>query len=441
MCGVRLVTVGQAAHAAHDAQHVVVGRIHVHVHGGVSTRKGTGSQSQVQHGIVNAREVAGATGLDLLRLQSEGIDADIVSGPGVSVVLVGLDHREIVALALHEAVLAVQLNLGHGSGVIAVVIIIIARNVSLVVAVIKDGVLDRPHHLLTGVVELELDLVRGGGHRLSASELELLNQILVCHLGETTTLLGIQIDVVHEQRAGHHPQLGHIVEGGRLLSSGATSDVQQILERSEIHIDLHLVILEGNQRQGQARMTIEPELQRDIQSLLRLASILILNIARSTGSTIVSSRTRNHVAVSRLDTGRQSQLIPDIQPLAVVLVNLLATDLHSHIVDQEVAHRGHPTKVTCGVDHSAVNGGQGHLDIHLGDQIAVTGDGGLYTLAKVAHTVEGLLDGLHRKVGVTTIQLLEKGHLGVSRQIHVLCAISHELHKTTGRHLYLCRRI
>ena len=178
MCGVRLVTVGQAAHAAHDAQHVVVGRIHVHVHGGVFTGKGTGSQSQVQHGIVNAREVAGATGLDLLRLQSEGIDADIVSGPGVSVVLVGLDHREIVALALHEAILAVQLNLGHGSGVIAVVIIIIARNVSLVVAVIKDGVLDRPHHLLTGVVELELDLVRSRGHGLSTSELELLNQAL-----------------------------------------------------------------------------------------------------------------------------------------------------------------------------------------------------------------------------------------------------------------------
>jgi hypothetical protein len=35
---------------------------------------------------------------------------------------------------------------------------------------------------------------------------------------------------------------------------------------------------------------------------------------------------------------------------------------------------------------------------------------------------------------VSAVKLLKKGHLGVGRQVYVLCAIGYELHQTTGSH-------
>jgi len=52
------------------------------------------------------------------------------------------------------------------------------------------------------VVEVELDLVIGGGHRLIASELELLNEVLVGDLGEAATLVSVEVDVVNIEGGG-----------------------------------------------------------------------------------------------------------------------------------------------------------------------------------------------------------------------------------------------
>jgi hypothetical protein len=52
------------------------------------------------------------------------------------------------------------------------------------------------------VVEVELDLVVGGGHGLIARELELLNEVLVGDLGEAATLVRVKVDVVNIEGGG-----------------------------------------------------------------------------------------------------------------------------------------------------------------------------------------------------------------------------------------------
>ena len=52
------------------------------------------------------------------------------------------------------------------------------------------------------MVEVELDLVVGGGHRLVARELELLNEVLVGDLGEAATLVRVEVDVIYVEGRG-----------------------------------------------------------------------------------------------------------------------------------------------------------------------------------------------------------------------------------------------
>ena len=156
----------------------------------------------------------------VLRLEGEGVDVD-TNGGDVGVVLVRLDQVEVLALTLGEPVVAVELDLGDGDRVVAGK----ALNAGEGVAGVEDGpvppvgvverlhalprvdsgvvagdegvALDNPNKLLCGVVEVELDLVVGGGHRLIARELELLNEVLVGDLGEAPTLVRVEVDVVN----------------------------------------------------------------------------------------------------------------------------------------------------------------------------------------------------------------------------------------------------
>ena len=54
----------------------------------------------------------------VLRLEGEGVDVD-TNRRDVGVVLVGLDQVEVLALALRESVVAVELDLGDGDRVVA----------------------------------------------------------------------------------------------------------------------------------------------------------------------------------------------------------------------------------------------------------------------------------------------------------------------------------
>jgi len=285
----------------------------------------------------------------LLRLQSEGVDVDTDSGD-VGVVLVRLDPVEVVAVTYGESVVAVQLDEGRdyrvvtshtlntGDGVTGLEdgavppVAVVERLLALpgvddgVVAADERVALYNPDELLARVVEVELDLVGRGGDGLAASELEGVDQVLVGNLGELAALVRVQVDVVNIQR-GCNEALGRDavaddVGVGDLLGSIVPAHVAQVIE---FQVDAHLVVLEGDQGQSQTRVAVKPELERDVQSVLRGA---LLNLVRSVGGTgaavgvaVLTTLDQyvhqlrdvtNHLGVASLLARLLGELIPDL---------------------------------------------------------------------------------------------------------------------------------
>lgn len=89
---------------------------------------------------------------------------------------------------------------------------------------------------------------RGGrGGSLGTGELQLLDQVLVGNLGETGALLGVQEDVIHP-----HGHLGAAAASGADASRDHTGDAVRQGE-----VELHLVVLQGNQGESQAGGLVE----------------------------------------------------------------------------------------------------------------------------------------------------------------------------------------
>lgn len=524
----RLVGVGQTTHTGHHAQHVVVHGIHAHL--GRTTRAHcVDGHRQLEGRLVDTGEVAGAAGLVLLGLQREGIHVD-THRRRASVVLVRLHTVEVATLALREAVLAVQLQLGNLHGVLAGaldtrvqhhlgqqvvgglgehLVARIGRRVQprrthsegralhdahtrqvrtgrtiasrgrhgdrggttdqratgqhihhdtlraevigvveglaavhlsdevLVGRAVHEGVtLDNPHQLLHGVVEVQLDLVAGAGDALSASELQLLDQVLVSLLGEAATLLRVQVHVVNVQgRSRQGLDGGGRGRGTRQLVVAA---VDPLLE---LHVDAHLVVLQGDQGDGQTRVAAEPELQRDVQGLrgrarARGAAVGQLGTSARGIQGIATLVLHQHQVVGVTDHVIQSldgtrilgQLGPDLEPVTILAVDALTTDLQLDHLQQPVADVVQPAEaVQVGRRTGQVHGRQHNLDVGAVHQIGVTVDHSRHTLVEVGLAVEGHLDGLHGEVGVALVQHLPEGNLGVTRDVDILGTIAHEL--------------
>jgi len=403
----------------------------------------------------------------LLRLQGEGVHIDTNSGD-VGVVLVRLDQVEVLALALIKSIVAVELDLGSHNRVVARQALNTGHGVArlqhraippigVVVALLAlvgvDGgigavyeriTLNNPHELLARVVEVHLDLVGRGGHRLTAGELELLNQVLVRDLGEASALIRVQVDVVNIQGRRDQARGGHTVTDGVLVRRRGGGVVEaQIGQLLELQPDLDLVVLEGDQGQSKTRVAAEPELQGNVQSVLRGARG---NLVEGVGLRVVGAgsiaalttldeqvdqlrHVANHLGITGLLTSLLGELVPDVEPVTIVLVDLLATNLNIHVVDQVVTDPVQPPELsTRAVRGLESNLGQGGLEVDTVDQVTITRDGALNLLAEVGSTREGLLDGLHGEVGVATVDDLEEGNLRVTGKVDILCAVSDELH-------------
>ena len=112
-----LVGVRETTHAGHDTENVVVDGVHAHL-GGASRAHRVHGHRELERRLVDTREVARAAGLVLLRLEREGVHVDAL-GRRARVVLVRLHAGEVASLALREAVLAVELQLGNLHRVLA----------------------------------------------------------------------------------------------------------------------------------------------------------------------------------------------------------------------------------------------------------------------------------------------------------------------------------
>jgi len=306
------------------------------------------------------------------------------------------------------------------------------------------------------MVEVQLDLVRGRTDRLITGELQLLDQVLMRVLRHPATLISIQEHVVDVQGRSHQ---GLVVRSRHLGSGeGAAAAVQvghspeALVNRAQIKVDLHLVVLERDQRQSQTGVTAVPELERDVQGRLRQGAARGAHLGRrAAGARAIHLRegrvgdvgqlgsVTHHLVVATL-VAAQGQLVPDMHPVTILAVNALAANLDLHLGDQLLAGEVQPAREHAvhailpgyrSVRHRLVNLGQGNLQVRAVRKITITADRARNAPAEVGLAIERLLDRLHREVSVTTVGHLPEGDLRVTGQVHVLRAVSDELHKST----------
>ena len=134
--------------------------------------------------------------------------------------------------------------------------------------VIDVGVgLDNPDELLAWVVEVKLDLVRRRADRLVTGELQLLNEVLMGVLGHLAALIRIEENIVDVQGGGHQ---GLLVGSGHRLNARGTGKAldgpQALTNGAEIDVDLHLVVLQGDQGESQTGVAAEPEKEGNVES-------------------------------------------------------------------------------------------------------------------------------------------------------------------------------
>ena len=143
----------------------------------------------------------------------------------------------------------------------------------------------------------------------------------------------------------------------------------------------------------------------------------------------------NHLGITGLLTRLLGEFIPDVEPLAVVLVDTLTTDFEFNGLNEVVTNPVEPAELSTRTVR-ALEGDlrESGLEVDTVDQVTVTLDGAGYTLAEARGTVERVLNGLHGEVGVTTVDNLEEGDLGVTSEVNILGAISDELHQATTCH-------
>jgi hypothetical protein len=375
-----LIAIGKTTHARHHAENVVVRGIHIHS-GGSGGANSVVGYSQEESGVINAGQVACAAGLVLLGLESERVDVH-TDGRDVGVVLVRLDLVEIATLTNLEAVVAVELEersddrvltghtlntsdgvtrLEHGAvppiGEVEGLLAlpggddgVIARHIGVA--------LDNPHKLLARVVEVELELVGGGGDGLTASELEGLDEVLVGDLSELAALIRVEVDVIDIEggsgQVGGRDTVADAVGVGEL-----GGDVEaEIAEVVELEVDADLVVLEGDQGESKTRIAAEPELEGDVESVVRGAvENLRRRVGLTTSAVIVAALTTlyeqvgelgdvtYHLGVTGLLSRLLSELIPDVEPLTVVLVDALATDFELDGLDEVVTNPVEPAEL------------------------------------------------------------------------------------------------
>jgi len=425
------------------------------------------SEAGLVVGVSGAVPVSGPVGRDLgihgtSRLEkSVGVNEGVLSDEGVGV---SLGNRLGAAESMD--------GIGERINGIGVVERLGAEHLE------KEGVADKgravinvliglhnPDKLLHGVVEVELDLVGGGTHRLVASELELSDEVLVGVLGHSATLVGVKEHVIDIEGSSNQGLVvgdggRHRLAGGTLSRGGNSAGrrslavavegghgPQALINRADIKVDLDLVVLKSNEGKGEAGVGAEPELEGHVEGGLGKSVTGSAHLARSLGvarSVDISERgisdegelggVSNHLEVTSLLLGGHGELVPDVHPVAILAIDALATNLNLNLGDNLLSREIQPTGIHAkGVSsgarvgarsHKLVNLGESHLEVGAVGKIAVTTDRTLNAATEISLSVEGLLDRFNSKVGVASVSDLPESDLGVASKVYVLCAVS-----------------
>ena len=292
------------------------------------------------------------------------------------------------------------------------------------------------------MVEVELDLVGRRADGFITSELELLNQVLVGVLGHAPALIGVEEHVVNIERSSNE---GLVVGRVHLLRTGGgdngTDSPQALVDGANIEVDLDLVVLQGNKREGKTGVAAEPELKGDVEGGLGQGIAGSANLTRGggvaraincgesgVGDVSQLGGVADHLVVTALLLRRLSELVPDVHPVTVLAVNALATDLNLNLRNELLTGEVEPTGINSGGVKTLSDFGQGDLKVSAVSQVTVAADSAGNTPAKVSLAVESLFNRLHGKVGVSLVRHFPEGNLRITSKIDVLCAIGDKLH-------------
>ena len=277
--------------------------------------------------------------------------------------------------------------------------------------------LNDPDEFLDGVVEIEARLVRRARERFFTRELELINEVFVRYLGKTATFVSVEVDVVDVERGVLEVGVKH--RGNRRLVR--TTNNVALAGASEFNVDNNFVVLESNEGKSKTRVTAEEELEGDIERRLGLFNRRRGNTRRDGGRwrTFVGfvrregERVTNHTLVTGLETRGEREFVEDFEPVTIVEINTLTTDLEFNRVDEEVTERVYPTERST----RDLNLGDVDLEVDTVNEITVTRDRAADTLAEVSRAIERLLNRFHGKVCVTSVHDLEKSDLWITSTI------------------------
>ena len=207
------------------------------------------------------------------------------------------------------------------------------------------------------MVEVELELVGAGRDGLTARELEDIDEVLVTHLGELAALIRVEVDVVDVEGGRAQALLGDTVADGVRVRARRVVPAQ-VVEDVELEVDADLVVLEGDQGQGQTRVAAEPELERDVERVHGRARANDLEGVGLTAIARVVARraadvdkvrelrnVANHGRIAGLLARLLRELVPDVEPVTIVLVDALAANLELNVVDEILTNPVEPAEL------------------------------------------------------------------------------------------------
>ena len=278
----------------------------------------------------------------------------------------------------------------------------------LVGTVVNDVLaLDDPDEFLYGVVEVEARLVRRARERFFTRELELVDEVFVRDLSEAATFVSVEVDVVDVERSVLEVRVKHRRDR-RLVR---TTNNVALSSASEFNVNDDFVVLESNERESETRVAAEEELEGNVERRLGLFDRARSNTRRDGGRRRAFVRFRrrerervtNHALVTSLEARGKREFVEDFEPVTIVEVNTLTTDLEFNRVDEEVTERIDPT------ERSTRNRYRRDIDLEVDtvNEITVARNRAAYALAEVGRAVESLLNSFHGKVSVASVDDLE----------------------------------
>ena len=253
-----------------------------------------------------------------------------------------------------------------------------------------------PHQFLDWVIVRQSDLLGGGSvsQRVSASVLDLFDQVFMTLLRESSTLFSVEVDVVT-------PHL----QGGKV-----STEIGR-----QVQVNSDFVVLQGNQWQGQSWVSVKEKDQ------WQKARFRVWTGTPERGS---------HLTVVQLLGFVHVQFRVQSPPLLVVFVDSLTTD--GQFSSGDGAFRDPRI-------FSLVEGfKRRQFKVHVRNQITISGDRDGDATGRRGGTVDSLFDVFHRKVSVAFVNSLEKSDFWVTSQVDILGAVGDELHETTGHIVCFC---